>query len=336
MNLLTRTEVRLQIQIHNTFEGLQPEWDDLLHRSEADDIFLTWEWQATWWQVYQPGDLCIVACRDETGQLVGLAPLYEVDGVHCIVGGKDVTDYLDFIVDEDMLSAVFQAYAHHFQQNQYQLDLVNIPANSSTISQLVDCLQSLGAVVEVLQHEVCPLVELPDSWDGYLALLDKKQRHELRRKMRRALGTEEQIEWFTVDASHNLDDMMERFTRLMAASDPQKAVFLQDEQHVTFFKHFVTLAMQKNWLQLNFLTVDGQDAAAYLNFDYNNRILVYNSGLALDNFSHLSPGIVLLANNIQRAIDEKYAVFDFLRGDETYKYNMGGKDTILYRITVSF
>jgi CelD/BcsL family acetyltransferase involved in cellulose biosynthesis len=328
--------ILLQIQTYTTFEPLQAEWNDLLRRSATDDIFLTWEWQSTWWDVYQEGQLAILACRDETGRLIGIAPLYEVDGVCCIVGGKDVTDYLDFLIDQESIPQVLQAYAQHFKQNQLQLDLVNLPANSPTLTQLADAITSIGGMVETTSHEVCPLIVLPEDWEGYLALLDKRQRHELRRKMRRAMGGEEEIAMFTVDESHNLQEMMERFTQLMAASDPQKALFLQNEQHVTFFQRFAALALQNKWLCLRFLTVDGQDAAAYLDFDYNNRILVYNSGLALDVFSHLSPGIVLLANNIQHAIDNKYAVFDFLRGNESYKYSMGAKDTHIYRMTATF
>jgi len=77
---------------------------------------------------------------------------------------------------------------------------------------------------------------------------------------------------------------------------------------------------------LTFLTVNGKPAATYLNFDYDNRILVYNSGLVPQTYAHLSPGIVLLAFNIQRAIDLGRREFDFLRGNEEYKYRMGGID----------
>jgi CelD/BcsL family acetyltransferase involved in cellulose biosynthesis len=88
-------------------------------------------------------------------------------------------------------------------------------------------------------------------------------------------------------------------------------------------------------LQLAFLEVEGQRAAAYLNFVYDNKVLVYNSGLDPARFSYLSPGVVLMARLIERAISEKRSVFDFLQGNEEYKYRLGGKDTRVYLATLS-
>lgn len=327
----------MNVEAHRTtdiFQTLKPEWNELLRRSYADDIFLTWEWQSTWWEAYTPADQpTVLVCRDDSGGLMGIAPLFEADGVYRIIGGADVTDYLDLIVDSANAGAVLHALTAYIIEHQMALDLLNIPAGSPTLTDFAACLQSHGAAVQINEHEVCPLIELPDKWDGYLAMLDKKQRHELRRKLRRAIGGEEEVAWYTLDTTHDLEDAIQRFVALMAASDPEKAAFLEDEQHVAFFKRFVRLAMANGWLQLNFLTVDGNDAAAYLNFDYNGRILVYNSGLALDDYSHLSPGIVLLAHNIKYAIENGYRIFDFLRGDEVYKYHMGGKDSVIYRLT---
>ena len=112
----------------------------------------------------------------------------------------------------------------------------------------------------------------------------------------------------------------------MAASHPDKARFLEDPQNMTFFRAIVPIVAACGWLQLSFLTVNDEPAAAYLCFDYDNRILVYNSGLVPQTFAHLSPGIVLLAYLIRHAIDSGRSAFDFLRGNEEYKYRMGGHD----------
>jgi CelD/BcsL family acetyltransferase involved in cellulose biosynthesis len=107
---------------------------------------------------------------------------------------------------------------------------------------------------------------------------------------------------------------------------------LQDRQNVDFFKKIVPLAYENGWLQMSFMVVGGRAVAAYLNFLYEGRVLVYNSGLMPDQYGHLSPGIVLLAFSIRHAIELKYRFFDFLRGNEIYKYRMGGKDTRVYML----
>jgi CelD/BcsL family acetyltransferase involved in cellulose biosynthesis len=76
--------------------------------------------------------------------------------------------------------------------------------------------------------------------------------------------------------------------------------------------------------------VDGQKAAGYLNFDYVNRIWVYNSGLAR-RFTDLSAGWVLLGYLLQWANEQKRLEFDFMRGDEDYKYRFGALDRFLAR-----
>ncbi len=320
------------------FDILALEWNSLLQRAPIDQIFYTWEWQKTWWEAYEPGELLILTCRADD-VLVGIAPLFITGTANerraQIIGCVDVTDYLDFIVDEAHLQAVYSAFADFFAANRTEfdiLDLCNIPFDSPTRQWLPNLLEARGFQTRVEQQEVCPVIELPGNWKGYLGLLDKKQRHEVRRKIRRAQGSEKVIDWYIVNGCHNLDDEVSQFVRLMAASDKEKEEFLQNSKNLRFFKNIVPLLQERGWLQLNFLTVDDERAAAYINFIYGDRVMVYNSGLDHRDFADLSPGIVLLAYNIRHAIEQGYQFYDFLRGDEAYKYRMGGRDTAVMNI----
>src|SRR5262249_6855099 len=153
--------------------------------------------------------------------------------------------------------------------------------------------------VEIKDEDVCPHITLPGDFEAYLGMLDKKQRHELRRKVRRAEENEdEKVAWYIVGPEHDLKAEMDRFLNLMAASHQNKAQFLQESRHKLFFQTIMPILFERGWLQLSFLTVNGQAAATYFNFDYNNKILVYNSGLLPATHAHLSPGIVLLVYNI--------------------------------------
>ena len=320
------------------FDELKSEWNDLLGRAPINNIFYTWEWHSTWWDAYQPGELLVLACRHD-GKLVGLAPLFIADEeqgkVVRIIGCIDVTDYLDFIVDKDHLKAVYTTFAEYFSTHRDKfdvLDFCNVPEASITNQMFPEILKEHGFETQTKQQEVCPIITLPNEWGGYLELLDKKQRHEVRRKLRRINGAQEKVDWYIVDDSHDLGNEIACFMHLMAASDPEKAQFLKDEQHVTFFKNMVPLMLDSGWLQMNFLTVGEERVASYINFIYDNRVLVYNSGLDHEAYGQLSPGIVLLAFNIQYAIEHGYSEFDFLRGDEIYKYRMGGQDTAVMNI----
>jgi CelD/BcsL family acetyltransferase involved in cellulose biosynthesis len=321
----------------DAFEQLRPEWNALLHRSAVDNVFSSWEYQSTWWEVFQPGRLLIVTCRDDNGQLIGIAPWFICGGdVIRGIGCEDITDYLDVIADATYVESVLECFVSYLAERRddyRRIELCNIPEESPTYRLLRDTFERCGFTATIEQQEVCPVIELPESWEDYLAQLDKKQRHEIRRKLRRATGDDEhEVDWYIVDGSRVLDDEIETFLRLMAASDPQKAEFLSDERNERFFRRLIPLMFKQGWLQLVFLTVNGQAAATYFNFDYNKRILVYNSGLDPEAYGHLSAGIVLLALTIRHAIENGYKAFDFLRGDENYKYRMGGKDTGVYKL----
>ena len=320
------------------FALLESEWNALLQRAPINRIFYTWEWQMTWWQAYQPGELLILVCRHD-GDLVGIAPLFLTESERGpslqIIGCVDVTDYLDFIVDEQHLQGVFTAFADYFAAHRLTFDLLdfcNIPANSPTQRLLPELLQNRGFKTTVEQQEVCPVIELPDKWPDYLGLLDKKQRHEVRRKMRRVQANDRPVDWYIVNGHHDLEAEVDEFVRLMASSDPEKKRFLQDDGNQRFFRAIVPLLHERRWLQMNFLTVGDQRAAAYINFVYGNRVMVYNSGLDHLDYGDLSPGIVLLAYNIRYAIENGFRFYDFLRGDEPYKYRMGGRDTAVMNI----
>lgn len=331
----------MNVHVYDTpsvFESLREEWNALLERSATNVIFLTWEWQSTWWSAYEAGELFVVACRDANGDLVGLGPWFieDRDGERVVrtIGCVDVTDYVDVIVDICHVSEVHRALGHALREHAAlydRLNLCNIPEASPTYTHFPDILRQHGYDADLLLQEVCPVIHLPDDWEGYLAMLDKKQRHEIRRKIRRAEG-EVKLERYVVGKEHDFDAEVERFFHLMAASQPAKAEFLQNERNVDFFKRILRTTFDRGWLRLSFLKVNDVHTAAYCDFDYNHHILVYNSGLLFEHYPHLSPGIVLLAYNIQDAIERKRTLFDFLRGNETYKYRMGAHDTRVYKL----
>lgn len=314
--------------------ALRPEWNALLARNAINEVFLTWEWQDAWWRVYQGGELFVLTGRDADGRLHGIAPWFvdtsnPAERVLRPIGCIDVTDYLDIIAPHARREAFCEGVAAYLQAHSAafsRINLCNVHGQSPTLVDLPAALERVGFQVTLRPQEVCPVIQLPDSFERYLESLDKKQRHEARRKLRRAENAEERVTWYIVSPTDDLDAALETFLALMAASHPNKAAFLADERNRAFFKLVMPRMAACGWLQLAFLTASGVPIAAYLNFDYDNRILVYNSGLQPEGYAHLSGGIVLLLHLIQHAIERGRREFDFLRGNEEYKYRMGGRD----------
>jgi CelD/BcsL family acetyltransferase involved in cellulose biosynthesis len=319
----------------DAFETLRDEWKDLHANGQQCPIFTTWEWQSNWWAAYHPGELWIITLRNEDGLLVGLAPWFiqSLESGRWVrsIGCVDVTDYLELPIRKGYETAVLEeltAYVLQEKARYDRLDFCNIPHEAPILALWPPMLQEAGFKVQVSQQEVCPVIDLPEDFPTYLNQLDKKDRHELRRKLRLGRGAGEDITW-----SYEDHTAIERFLALMRASAPEKAKFLDDPQNVDFFRRVVPAVAECGWLRMSFIQFNGKDAAAYLSFDYGNEILLYNSGLDPTVRGDLGLGIILLAYLIEDAIQMRRDAFNFLRGNEVYKYRFGGVDSPVMMLT---
>jgi len=324
----------------DVFESLSFVWNDLLHRSASDSLFLTVEFQRIWWKHLGRGELLVITVTDDD-ELIGIAPLFiEKDEndrrVLNFVGCVEVADYLDLIALQGREREVTEALVGHLARLDddawHALDLCNVHQGSPTLDLLPELAKAKGWDVDTELDDVCPIVDLPETWDEYLGMLDGKQRHEIRRRLRRA-NAWQGMEWYIVDSEHDLEAEIDDFLHVMAVGDPEKQAFLTDSMDA-FFRELARTAFDAGWLQLAFLTIDGQKAAAYFNFVYNNQVLAYNSGLDWESFPKVGAGTILTSYLIRHAIEEGREVFDFMRGDEEYKYRFGGEDIEVRRLTV--
>ncbi len=333
----------MQVEAHfqsGGFAALRPEWNELLGDSCCNTIFLTWQWQTTWWKHLGEGELLLLGFRSDDGRLVGLAPLFYDDSdpdrrMIRMIGCRDVSDYLDLIVARGYEDAVYRRFVSYLSNEAAPwdaLDLCNIPQQSQTFVLLQAIAEAEGYQTLVEIEDVSPIITLPATWEEYLMMLDKKQRHEVRRKLRRAEGAG--TRFLIVGPDDNLQAQMETFIDLHQKSTPEKDAFM-DPQMQGFFLELTQVLHEEGWLQLAFVEMDGQKSAALLNFDYDNAILVYNSGYDPVSFRHLSPGIVVTAQCIENAINLGRDRFDFLRGDEEYKYRFGARDTTVRRLLLA-
>lgn len=330
----------MQTEIYTTadaFDMLAGEWNAVLEQSASKTLFLTQEWQKTWWQYLGDGELRVLAFKEE-GKLVGIAPLFfeenALGGVEvALVGCKEVSDYLDFIFAKGHEEACFRGVIDYLKSSEapawHTIGLCNIIESSPTLALFKDMLAAAGWNPVATFEDVCPIVQLPATFEEYLARLDGKERRELQRKLRRA--SEDVTITFATDKAV-LDKDIDDFLALMKASMVSKTSFMTPRME-RFFKAAAHAMLDAGWLQLSFLEVEGQRAATYLNFVYDDVVLVYNSGLDPQKFSYLSPGQVLVARLIEKAIQEKRSAFDFLQGNEEYKYKLGGQDVKLFTLS---
>jgi CelD/BcsL family acetyltransferase involved in cellulose biosynthesis len=329
---------------HKAFSELDPtEWNALLSESITNVPFLRHEYLNAWWGTcgggeWERGELALISAREDD-ELIGIAPLFltEHDGQRALMllGSIEISDYLDLIVRANdlphFLSELMDFLTSDSALAWSRFDWYNLPDDSPTLAALEA--ESAKRGWDFTQEPFRPalFVPLPGDFEEYLAGIDKKQRHEIRRKMRRAEESVQNVHWYIVTDESTLDAEAEACCHLMA-QDPAKQAFLTQTMR-SQMKAMIHAAFKAGWLQLAFLEVDGQKAAGYLNFDYGNRIWVYNSGLDFS-YRELSPGWVLLGYLLQWANENGRSEFDFMRGDEDYKYKFGGIKRDVMRVKV--
>jgi len=310
-------------------------WNRLVERSHTCVPFLTWQFQTRWWRAFGEGSLHLLGFQDAAAEWVGALPLYEAETAEgCVlrlVGGVDVADYLDLVAVAGHEEAVWKAALAALPETPWRaLDLRPVPAGSPTAALLPDLARAAGFGCRVEREERCPVIELPPSWDDYLATLSGKDRHELRRKLRRAESGNPRIEVARSPAA--ITALMDSFVALHRKSKVGKARFM-DETMERFFRDVGAELAAAGWAALWLLWLEDQPAAALFCLEYGGSIGLYNSGF--DPAARaLSPGVVLIARTIEDAIARGFRRYDFLRGDEPYKYGFGAVPTDVLRITL--
>ena len=334
----------MQLKHYHEFpHDLAPQWDALLKASTVDVPFLRFDCMQTWWQTcgggeWSEGDLTIITAEDDSG-LIGIAPLFHAQhqdrNALMFLGSIEVFDYLDFIARPENLPAfVGEAldYAAQIDSSWHVMQLYNIVDHSPTLPILQSAAAERGWKYESKQLQPSPYIPMPGDWDTYLASIKKKQRHEIRRKIRRLEEAEVPSRWYIVKDENKLESEMDSFLDLMA-QDPTKVSFLTDAMH-DYMQRIARCSFRSGFLQLSFLEIDGEKAAGKMLFNYRNRLWAYNSGVD-QRFREYSPGWVLLGYLLQWANENEIEEFDFMRGDETYKYRFGAIDRFVMQASLT-
>jgi CelD/BcsL family acetyltransferase involved in cellulose biosynthesis len=332
----------MEFSLHRDFaEVPAPAWNALAASGISDTPFARHEYLRQWWRTRGGGEwteaeLMLVSGREE-GQLVGVAPLFRArhEGREALllVGSIEISDYLDLIVRQDdlarFLGGLLDFLADHGEAHALLLDWYNVPEASPTIAALQAEAHKRAWSFHQEVYRPTPRITLPGNFDTFLAGLEKKQRHEVRRKMRRAAEGPAVVRFHILEDPATLEAETTAFLELMA-EDNNKAGFLRPAMR-EHMRAVIREAFGNGYLWLAFLSIDDVRVAAALNFDYRNKLWGYNSGVSHAHLE-LSPGWVLLAHQIEWACQHGRDEFDFMRGDEDYKYRFGAIDRHVLRV----
>jgi CelD/BcsL family acetyltransferase involved in cellulose biosynthesis len=313
------------------------EWERLLATNTSASAFSNRAVHEAWWIGYGAGATDIsLAVYDAAGVLLAYLPLMRrPDGVRYL-GATYHIDYATVLLDltSEVIADAVAALVAHLYSDATSLDLRRLRRADRSHALLLDALtanptRTATAAVE----DPAPAIDLVNitTFDQHLERIDKKDRHEIRRKVRRGESA-----GVTISAKpHPIDDLAE-FIRLHRARWGEHGLFTGDEKGArdeTFMRELFSRAPDGLISIIVARNAEFGAFAAGLFLRDATGLRYWNAGGELAARA-LSPGILLFVHGLQMAISEGRPTFDFLRGDEGYKYEVGASNVEVMMVTV--
>ncbi|MGH2768728.1 MAG: GNAT family N-acetyltransferase [Actinomycetota bacterium] len=328
----------MDVKLTDTEEAFElPAWRELLSSDPHRHIFSTPEWNRVWWEEFGAGKQLLVLTFLDPGP-VGLAAFMldrteEGGRLRFCSDDENLTDYLGPLTASPQhlpgIAETLLRYLRDEADGWTSFEANCLPVPFGFAEHLVEAADRLGFDFTVDELEMTAVLALPSSFEGYMGRLSGKQRHELRRKLRRfdeaAPGA-----ILRTSVPGTLEADLVSFVDLHRGSEGLKGKFMVPER-AGFFARLARAFQPLGLLSLDFLEVEDRPVASMFSCRFEQTFSVYNS--AYDQaWRHLSPGLVLATRLIERAIVLGLRRFDFLRGRERYKFDLGAEPLPLHAV----
>jgi CelD/BcsL family acetyltransferase involved in cellulose biosynthesis len=300
-------------------------WSTVAAQRSPASIFLTPEWTRVA-RAHEQLEPITLSVGDPPYGVAALSR--EPDGTVRFAGGE-LTDEQDVVAAPGDCDRAARALARWIADERAPRVLLEyVPDDTPTLDAVAEVLGANGYRVIREKLVTSPRIALAVDFETYVQGLGKKERHELRRKLRRfesVPGTS-----FRWAKNHELPAVLDRFFALHRLSKGDKAAFMTESAEA-FFRDLAQTLAAAGWLRLGVVRAYDQDAAVLFAFAYGDTLALYNA--AYDPaLGSLSLGIASHAFAVRDAIAQGFKVYDLLRGDEPYKYDLGAVDRWLWRL----
>jgi CelD/BcsL family acetyltransferase involved in cellulose biosynthesis len=314
------------------------DWSTLVTADPAGTFFHTPGFLKLYWEEFaREPDHLLLAFAEEDGAQVGAVAFERFGPTLRFLGGTEVTDYLGPVGLVESRPAIakelFAALAR--REDWTEADLRGLPEDRAWLHLLADAAEAQGLSVAMHddQNGVAPSLQVPGTYEEYLEQLPSKLRHEIKRKARKLQA--EAGHWHVCLATPDtLEAFLDDFVALHLASEGPKGVFMQPGMEI-FFRRLGEAFLPRGVFNLTFIELeDHRRLAGTIGFRFEGTYYLYNSAFDRE-FQAVSPGMVLVAEDIRIAIEAGCSSFDLLKGDYAYKYRFGAVPRGIKRLVVT-
>jgi CelD/BcsL family acetyltransferase involved in cellulose biosynthesis len=319
-------------------EAVEERWRELA--TERGNAFLTPEWFRCWWRHYGEDATPFVAvARTDDGGVRGLLPLLLPSSGRprvCRLAGANLGDHFHPVSRPEDEVEVAAAAGEALAEAPGPWSVIALDHVELERPWLQALTGATGARTRsfVRAPAPLPLIDLTQhaDWDAYLGSRSSNLRQQVRRFERR-LAKDHEV---SLRRTQTREELRADLAVLFDLHDRrwEGRTSLSSETARAFHSDFAAAALERGWLRLWLLEVDGEAVAAWYGWRIGGRYAYYNSGFDPAR-SALRPGLVLLAGVIRSALEEGAEEFDFLLGDESYKFRFAERSRTVHNVTVA-
>ena len=306
-----------RVELVDRLDSLREDWTRL--GAASGNVFAAWEWNELWWRHYGRGrPLRVAVLQRDDDEIEAIVPLFmwsrrPLRIVRLIGHGHgDLLGPICLLDDAETLAQALR------------LALAAVPHDvfvGDWVAGDRDWAGVLGG--RVIRRTGYPILRFADgSWDDFLASQSQRFRKSVR-NLRNRLERKHEVGYRYSDAA-TLERDLDAFFRLHRARFREHACNFCGE-HEAFQREFAAIALERGWLRLLLLEVDGEPVCSEYGFFFQNAYFSYQGGRD-PAWDRESVGFLLEVESIRRALEERAAEYRFLGGEEEYKYRFPTED----------
>ncbi|HUN55333.1 MAG TPA: GNAT family N-acetyltransferase [Smithella sp.] len=301
------------------FYGLSEEWETLFKSCNNLSVWQSFTWNYIWWKHYGKRIQLSIFTVRENNKLVGIAPFMMKArlGIQLIepIGGDHHYNFA-LIMDnnrDDVAAAIATKIADSFQEG--LLHMPYFAAGTVSLDILMAALNAKNWKESRWTRNISHYVSESNGFNHYIEQKSKKLRSNLRRKRSR-LEEKGLIHLNHIFGNYLTEKSVERIAQI------QKQSWLarrgQESLASAFYKEVIPALAKDNHSEILIYEQNGEDIAYQVNFYSGNICYGLFTGF-IESKASLSPGQILMIDNLQKVLDRGFIVFDFLYGEAEYK-----------------
>lgn len=319
-----------QLDSFDEWAEMSTSWNDLLMKSSANSIFLTWEWLYSWGECFLGNDRKLhLIVFYKNNELIGIAPFYSKTVRKHLVTMKHLgflgspetaSDYLDiFTIRGKEKEVAMLLYNYLFSEKSHEWDsmlLRDMPSDSLFLMYFIKNIRRNGKYYDINESSYCPQLILDNHEEHYFEKQLKKRQKRLRYDLR-VLERSGDVEHNIIQAVDVDDNLRKCFSLHKERWGNSKS---SNPNIYMFLEIFIERCKKYKWVNLELLKINGQEIASLLLLEYNNTLSMYLMAVDTNYNSKISVGNIITGLSIEKAIVDGNHVYDFLKGDEEYKF----------------